>query len=134
MRAAVLVWAITFCIAMASIWPAWEWWSAALELTPRGDTLIDRIDLVALKELVQFDRTSAFAMVRGAFVAGAVLALLLNPLFAGGVFTLLMTPQRSRFATQFAEGGVTAVWTVPARAAVSRRDRARVPRPRLSRS
>jgi hypothetical protein len=104
--AAQLAWLLTLLVALASVWPAWSWWSASLELLPRGDVLIDRVDLVALKELVQFDRGSTFGMVNAAMVAGAVLALLLNPLIGGGVIGLLTGGAgASRVSQRFFETG-----------------------------
>ena len=70
-RAALIAFVLTFIIALVSVWPAWRWWAAALEYAPRGDSLIDRVDLVVLKELVQFDRSSAFGMTGAALSAGA---------------------------------------------------------------
>jgi hypothetical protein len=59
------------------------------------------MDLVVLKELVQFDRTSAFGMAGAGLAAGAVLALLLNPLLAGGVIGLLVRGEEKPDAARF---------------------------------
>jgi hypothetical protein len=109
-RAALIAFLLTFIIALVSIWPAWRWWAAALEYAPRGDSLIDRVDLVVLKELVQFDRSSAFGMTGAALSAGAVLALLLNPLLAGGVLGLLVAETPGADARRFFDAGVGVYW------------------------
>jgi hypothetical protein len=109
-RATAIVFLVTFIVAIVSVWPAWRWWSAALEYAPRGDSLIDRVDLVVLKELVQFDRSSAFGMTGAALSAGAVLALLLNPLLAGGVFGLLAVGSPRAGARAFFDEGVRVYW------------------------
>lgn len=88
--AALLVWALTLVVSVVTVWPAWQWWSSTLGQAPRGDVLVDRVDLVVLKELVQFDRGSMFDMTTAALSGGIVLALLLNPLFGGGVIGLLI--------------------------------------------
>jgi hypothetical protein len=104
--AALLAWALTLIVALVSVWPAWRWWTSALALAPRGDVLIDRVDLVVLKELVQFDRASTFGMVNAALAGGVLLALLLNPFVGGGVVGLLTgVPTGTPAARRFFEAG-----------------------------
>jgi hypothetical protein len=104
--AALFTWLLTLIVASAPVWPAWRWWSSALAYAPRGDVLVERVDLVVLKELVQFDRASTFGMVGAALFAGVILALLLNPLIAGGVLGLLLDASGGPRATRFFASGV----------------------------
>jgi hypothetical protein len=97
---------VTLAVALASAWPAWRWWSSALAYAPAGDTLVTRLDLVVLKELVQFDRSSAFGMAGAGLMAGLVLAVLLNPLLAGGTIALLADIGGGRYGSRFVGEGV----------------------------
>lgn len=109
-RTATLTWLLTLLVALASAWPAWDWWAGALKYAPRGDVLAERVDLVVLKELVQFDRSSVFAMVDAALTAGLVLALLLSPLLAAGVLAVLAAPAPARVAPRFFDAGARYYW------------------------
>jgi hypothetical protein len=104
--AAQLAWLVTLIVAVVSVWPAWGWLSSALAFQPRGDVVADRVDLVVLKELVQFDRASTFGMVNAAMAGGVVLALLLNPLLAGGVIALVTGAPAGRGSHLFFDAGV----------------------------
>jgi hypothetical protein len=105
--AAQLAWLLTLIVALVSVWPAWEWLSSALAYNPRGDVVTDRVDLVVLKELVQFDRASTLGLVNAAMAGGVVLALLLNPLLAGGVIALVTgAPTAGRSSHRFFDAGV----------------------------
>jgi hypothetical protein len=104
--AALVAWLLTLIVASVSMWPAWRWWSSALAYAPRGDVLVERVDLIVLKELVQFDRASMFGMVGAALLAGMLLALILNPLIAGGVLGLLVDASDGPRATRFFAAGV----------------------------
>ncbi len=105
--ATLIAYLLTLIVALVSVWPAWNWLSSALEYAPRGDVLIDRFDLVVLKELVQFDRASTIGLVNAAMTAGVAAALLLNPLIAGGVIGLLTARSGAGGATpRFFDVGV----------------------------
>lgn len=104
--AALLAFALSLATAVLAVWPAWQWWSSALALAPRADVLVDRIDLVVLKELVQFDRSSTFGLAGAAVTSGLVLALLLNPLVGAGVAGLVTGAPAGRGVTQFFETGI----------------------------
>lgn len=104
--AAQIAWLLTLIVALVAIWPAWRWLSSALEHLPRGDVLIDRLDLVVLKELVQFDRSSTLGIVNAALTGGVALALLLNPFIGGGVIGLLIGGSSARPAVwRFVDAG-----------------------------
>ena len=87
--AVVATWAIVTIVAVVVVAPAWAWWSAALGHTIDGARLLGSPNLATLVEVF---RESPFAArtIAVAAIAGAALALLLNPFLAGGVIGALV--------------------------------------------
>lgn len=87
--AVVATWAIVAIVAVVVVAPAWAWWSAALGHTIDGARLLGSPNLATLFEVL---RESPFAArtIAVAAIAGAALALLLNPFLAGGVIGALV--------------------------------------------
>jgi hypothetical protein len=87
--AVVATWAIVTIVAVVAVAPAWAWWSAALGHTIDGARLLGSPNLATLVEVL---RESPFAVrtIAVAAIAGAALALLLNPFLAGGVIGALV--------------------------------------------
>jgi hypothetical protein len=87
--AVVATWAIVAIVAVVVVAPAWAWWSAALGHTIDGARLLGSPNLATLFEVF---RESPFAArtIAVAAIAGAALALLLNPFLAGGVIGALV--------------------------------------------
>jgi hypothetical protein len=87
--AVVATWAIVTIVAIASVAPAFAWWSGALGHTIEGTRLLGSPNVATLVEVL---RESPFAArtIAVAATAGAVLALLLNPFLAGGVIGALV--------------------------------------------
>ena len=87
--AVVATWAIVTIVAVVVVAPAWAWWSAALGHTIDGARLLGSPNMATLFEVF---RESPFAArtIAVAAIAGAALALLLNPFLAGGVIGALV--------------------------------------------
>ena len=87
--AVVATWAIVTIVAVVAVAPAWAWWSGALGHTIDGARLLGSPNVATLVEVL---RESPFGVrtVAVAAIAGAVLALLLNPFLAGGVIGALV--------------------------------------------
>ena len=111
--AVVATWAIVTIVAIVVVAPAWAWWTGALGHTIDGARLLGSPNVATLVEML---RASPFAsrMIAAAALAGAVLALFLNPFLAGGVIGALVREPRVRGlgvdaggpATRFAADGV----------------------------
>ena len=76
-------------VAVVVVAPAWAWWSGALGHTIDGARLLGSPNVATLVEVL---RESPFAArtIAVAAIAGAALALLLNPFLAGGVIGALV--------------------------------------------
>ena len=87
--AVVATWAIVTIVAVVVVAPAWAWWSGALGHTIDGARLLGSPNVATLVEVL---RESPFAArtIAVAAIAGAALALLLNPFLAGGVIGALV--------------------------------------------
>jgi hypothetical protein len=87
--AAVATWAIVAIVAVVVVAPAWAWWSGALGHTIDGARLLGSPNLSTLVEVL---RQSPFGArtIAVAALAGAALALFLNPFLAGGVMGALV--------------------------------------------
>ena len=111
--AVVATWAIVAIVAVVAVAPAWAWWSGALDHTIDGARLLGSPNVATLVEVL---RESPFAArtIAVAAIAGAALALLLNPFLAGGVIgALVREPLVGEFGlaaggqgTRFAADGV----------------------------
>ena len=111
--AVVATWAIVTIVAVVAVAPAWAWWSGALDHTIDGARLLGSPNVATLVEVL---RESPFAArtIAVAAIAGAALALLLNPFLAGGVIgALVREPLVGEFGldaggrgTRFAADGV----------------------------
>ena len=104
-RLVLLIWVIFLVVALAAVWPAWAWWRGALEHAIEGDRLLGPNALPVLKELVHFDRTGAFGLVFAGLIGSALVALLLNPLIAGGLIGVLVADAGRPAGPRFFEIG-----------------------------
>jgi hypothetical protein len=100
--AVVVTWAILAAIAVVAIAPAWAWWCRVLSHQVEAARLLGYPSLSLLVEVMQAD-PSAGRMIVTAALAGAVLALVLNPFLAGGMIGVLAwdgdpRERRARFA------------------------------------
>ena len=100
-------WAIVTIVAVVVVAPAWAWWSGALGHTIDGARLLGSPNLATLVEVL---RESPFAArtIAVAAIAGAALALLLNPFLAGGVIGALVREPWCASPGSMAAGGARA--------------------------
>jgi hypothetical protein len=87
--AVVVIWAIVATLALVVVAPAWAWWSGALGHTIDGARLLGSPNLGTLTELLR-DQPFGARTIMLAALAGAGIALVLNPFLAGGLIGALV--------------------------------------------
>jgi hypothetical protein len=105
-RLVLFVWAVLLGVSLIAVWPAWQWWSDALARSVEADRLLYGLDLPLIKDIVQYDRTSALRMTAQGALAAAVFAALLNPLFTGGLLAAIAQKQPRATVQAFVANGV----------------------------
>jgi hypothetical protein len=86
-------WAIVALVSLVVVAPAWAWWSGALGHTIDGARLLGSPSVSTLAELVR-ESPFGFRTIALAALAGAALAVLLNPFLAGGLIGALIREPR----------------------------------------
>lgn len=101
----LLLWLLALLLpTLAAALPVWTWLGAAFDRTAGAAALAQRLDLVAIADLVGLHAQHASAVKAGGSVA-LVLTLLLSPLLTGAAITAARAPAPLGFA-QLAAGGV----------------------------
>ena len=106
--AVVATWAIVTILAIVAVAPAWAWWSGALGHAIDGARLLGSPNVATLVEVLRESPLGARTIAVAA-IAGAALALILNPFLAGGVIGALVRepgPDAGGRGTRFAADGV----------------------------
>ncbi|MEO5821052.1 MAG: hypothetical protein ABIT71_11130, partial [Vicinamibacteraceae bacterium] len=106
--AVVAIWAMVTIVAIAAVAPAWGWWSGALDHTIDAGRLLGSLNVATLAELFR-DSPFGRRTIATAALAGAAIALLLNPFLAGGLLGALASAPGAEAdgrAARFAAHGV----------------------------
>jgi hypothetical protein len=106
--AVVATWALVTLVSIAVVAPAWAWWSGALSHTIDGARLLGSPNASTFAELLR-ESPFGFRTIAQAALAGAALAVLLNPFLAGGLIGAL-----SRAPRRDAAGGSMPTAALPA--------------------
>lgn len=102
----LLLWLLALLLpTLAAALPVWTWLGAAFDRTVGAPVLAQRLDLVAIADLVGLHTQHASAVNAGATVALAM-TLLLSPLLTGAAITAARAPAPLGFAA-LAAGGVS---------------------------
>jgi hypothetical protein len=101
----VAIWAVGTLGAVLAAAPAWVWWDRALTAHIESRTLLGTPSVATLVELLR-ESPGAARMIVTAAGAAALVALLLNPLFAGGLLGVLTSTAdpRPSAAVRFGAG------------------------------
>ncbi|RZA34413.1 MAG: hypothetical protein EOP92_15835 [Lysobacteraceae bacterium] len=101
----LLLWLLALLLpALAAALPVWTWLGAAFDHTAGAAALAQRLDLVAIADLVGLHTQHASAVKAGGSIS-LVMTLLLSPLLTGAAITAARAPAPLGFA-ELAAGGV----------------------------
>jgi len=101
----LLWWALLLLLpTLAATLPVWQLLSASLDHSVAATRLAERLDLVAITDLVAVARERYMPAVNMGGVVALVLTLLLSPLLSGMVIAAARAPQRLRFGALPAAG------------------------------
>lgn len=101
----LLWWALLLLLpTLAATLPVWQLLSASLDHSVAAARLAERLDLIAITDLVAVARERYLPAVRMGGAVALVLTLLLSPLLSGMAIAAARTPQRLRCGALLAAG------------------------------
>jgi hypothetical protein len=98
------VWFCNLVLSLAAGWGVWHWFGAAFNTAPEGDRLLDGFYLPVIIELFQYDRFSPFGAMTGVIAGLGVVAFLLGPAIAGGIYEVLASRDGRPVLHRFGRG------------------------------
>ncbi len=102
---ATVLWSWTALLAAMAALPASALLGAAFDFSPEGDRLLDGFSTRLIEEALQYDRSPVGGAVLAVVIGLALIALLGNAFFAGGVIEVLVEEDRERpFLHRFMRG------------------------------
>lgn len=102
---ATVLWFWTALLAAVAALPASAILGAAFDFSPEGDRLLDGFSIRLIEEALQYDRSPAGGAVLAVVAGLALVALLGNAFFAGGVLEVLVEKDEERaFLHRFMRG------------------------------